>query len=73
MSAYSFVNKPILSGVPGLFLLPDEVKPYKAVLDEASGGNMGSPHYAILVDGVLRTTVSARRRPNAWSRCCARR
>lgn len=53
-SRYSFVNKPILSGVPGLFLLPDEVKPYKAVLDQASGGNMGSPHYAILVDGVLQ-------------------
>lgn len=26
-SRYSFVNKPILSGVPGLFLLPYEVKP----------------------------------------------
>ena len=45
---------PRLAGVPGLFLLPDEVKPYKAVLDQASGGNMGSPHYAILVDGVLQ-------------------
>lgn len=33
--------------------MPYEVKRYKAVLDQASGGNMGSPHYAILVDGVL--------------------
>ena len=47
---FSFVLKLIKSGVPSSFFLPEEVKPYKARLDEASGGRTGSPHFAIMVN-----------------------
>lgn len=47
---FSFVVKVIRSGVPSSFFLPEEVKPYKSRLDEASGGRTGSPHFAIMVN-----------------------
>lgn len=47
---FSFVVKTIKSPVPASFFLPAEVKPYKEKLDYASGGTVGSPHFAILVD-----------------------
>ena len=52
---FSFVLKVIKSGVPSSFFLPEEVKPYKAMFDEAmfdeaSGGRTGSPHFAIMVN-----------------------
>ena len=47
---FSFVLKLIKSGAPSSFFLPEEVKPYKARLDEASGGRTGSPHFAIMVN-----------------------
>lgn len=47
---YSYVVKAVKSPVPPEFFLPDELKPWKARLDLASGGRSGSPHQAILVD-----------------------
>jgi hypothetical protein len=48
---FSMVTKTVRSPVPAAAFLPDEVKPYKARLDLASGGNIGSAQVAILVDG----------------------
>lgn len=48
---FSYVTKSVRSAVPAAFFLPDEVKPHKAALDAAGGGNTGSPQTAILVDG----------------------
>jgi hypothetical protein len=48
---FVFVNKVISSQVPARFFLPAEAKPFKDVLDEASGANRGSAQAAILVDG----------------------
>jgi len=50
---FSYVVKVITSSVPSAMFLPDEVKPYKAQLDDASSLRTGSPQVAILVDGRL--------------------
>lgn len=50
---FSYVTKAIGSPVPSSMFLPDEVKPYKARLDEASAGKAGSPHVAIIVNGEI--------------------
>lgn len=50
---FSYVIKAIQGTVPPLVFLPDDVKPYKDILDVASGGGMGSPQAALLVDGVV--------------------
>lgn len=50
---FSYVTKTIQSPVPSTFFLPAEVKPFKAKLDEASGGRSGSPQTAILVNGEI--------------------
>ena len=48
---FSYVQKAIKSPVPSSFFLPDEVKPYKQKLDQASEGRSGSAQVAILVNG----------------------
>jgi hypothetical protein len=48
---FSYVVKVITSAVPSATFLPDEVKPYKTQLDDASSLRTGSPQVAILVDG----------------------
>lgn len=48
---FSYVRKTIKSTVPPRLFLPDEVKPYKEILDEAGNGIGGSAQVAILVDG----------------------
>ncbi len=48
---FSYVRKTIQSPVPASFFLPEEVKPLKEKLDYASGGQSGSPHQVIIVDG----------------------
>jgi hypothetical protein len=48
---FSYVEKLISSPVPPSIFLPAEVKPYKDQLDTASGGAVGSPQAAIVVDG----------------------
>jgi len=48
---FSYVNKLIGSSVPPSFFLPDEVKPYKDQLDEASNRRVGSPQAALMVNG----------------------
>ena len=48
---FSYVIKMIRSSVPATFFLPDDVKPYKEYLDEASSGRGGSPQVAVIVDG----------------------
>ena len=48
---FSFVNKLIKSPVPSAFFLPQEVKPLKDKLQEASAGRSGSPHLALVVNG----------------------
>lgn len=48
---FTYVTKGIASSVPPTFFLPDDVKPYKDVLDYASNGNSGSSQTAILVNG----------------------
>lgn len=45
---FSFVNKLIKSPVPSAFFLPQEVKPLKDKLQEASAGRSGSPHLALV-------------------------
>ena len=50
---FSYIIKAIESPVPPRFFLPDDVKPYKDYLDEASSGIRGSPQAAILVDGIV--------------------
>ncbi len=44
------VEKSIMSAVPPRFFLPEEAKPYKPVLDAASGGMRGSPQVAVVVN-----------------------
>jgi hypothetical protein len=48
---YTHVTKFIRSGVPGGFWFPAEVTHLQPVLKEASNGNTGSPHQALLVNG----------------------
>lgn len=48
---FSYVQKSVRSPVPGLMFLPDDVKPYKSKLDEASAQRAGSAQVAILVNG----------------------
>jgi hypothetical protein len=48
---FSYVKKTVESPVPSSMFLPDEVKPYKAKLDEAGSGRRGSPQAAIMVNG----------------------
>jgi hypothetical protein len=48
---FSYVNKSITSAVPMRLFLPQEVKPYKQKLDDASAGMSGSPQAAVLVNG----------------------
>ena len=48
---YIHVVKTVQSAVPPRFFLPAEVKPFKDKLDFASGGEVGSPQVAILVNG----------------------
>jgi hypothetical protein len=48
---FSYVNKAIRSPVPPLEVLPEEVRPYKDMLDEASNRRTGSPQAALLVNG----------------------
>lgn len=50
---YSYVIKTIRSPVPSEFFLPPELKPLKAKLDTAGGGNGGSPQEMLLVDDVV--------------------
>ena len=50
---FSYVEKDIRSPVPPKALLPAEVQPFKALLDEASGGRSGSPQGALIVNGVM--------------------
>jgi hypothetical protein len=47
---FSYVNKTIRSPIPPTFFLPPEVKPLKEKLDVASGYNIGSPHFALLLN-----------------------
>ena len=48
---FSYVDKAIRSPVPPLDVLPEEVRPYKDQLDEASNRRVGSPQAALLVNG----------------------
>ena len=48
---FDYVTKLIRSPVPASFFLPQAVKPYKDLLDTASGRAGGSPQFALLVDG----------------------
>jgi hypothetical protein len=47
---FSYVTKLIRSQVPPSLFLPADVRPYKDKLDEASGGAVGSPQTAIIVN-----------------------
>lgn len=48
---FTHVYKTVMSTVPSESFLPDQIKPYKAKLDAASGFNRGSAQTAIVVDG----------------------
>lgn len=48
---FSYVPKSIRASVPSRFYLPEAVKPYKEILDQASAGRVGSPQVAVLVNG----------------------
>ena len=48
---FIYVVKTIVSPVPNSMFLPEKVKPFKDVLDEAGTGNRGSSQTAIVVDG----------------------
>lgn len=48
---FFFVTKAVPASVPPAMFLPDEVRPFKAILDEASSGAPGSPQTAVIVDG----------------------
>jgi hypothetical protein len=50
---FSYVDKTVKSAVPELSKLPDEVKPFKAVLDKANAGQTGSPQTALMIDGAV--------------------
>lgn len=47
---YTYVTKSITAAVPPRFFLPDDIKPYKDILDAASSGGAGSPQAALIVD-----------------------
>jgi hypothetical protein len=47
---FTYVSKMIRSQVPPSLFLPSEVRPYKDKLDLASGGAVGSPQTAIIVN-----------------------
>lgn len=84
---FTHVNKTVRSAVPPAAFLPEEVRPYKAQLDAAGGGNVGSPQTAILVDGkvydyyfgarnaadieAMLLAIQART-PYPWPRCVRR-
>lgn len=48
---YSYVTKTIAAPVPPKFFLPEEVRPYKDLLDIAGAGGAGSPQAAVIVNG----------------------
>ncbi len=48
---YSYVTKTIGAAVPPKFFLPEEVRPYKDILDVAGAGGPGSPQAAVIVNG----------------------
>ncbi len=48
---YVYITKSIRSQVPPAFFFPADAKDLHAPLAEASGGQTGSPHQAILVNG----------------------
>jgi hypothetical protein len=48
---YSYVTKTIAAPVPPKFFLPEEVRPYKELLDIAGAGGAGSPQAAVIVNG----------------------
>ncbi len=48
---YSYVTKAVTAPVPPKFFLPEEVRPYKEILDTAGAGGSGSPQAAVIVDG----------------------
>jgi len=48
---FTYVTKTIASAIPPRFFLPEEVKPYKDILDVANASTPGSPQAAIVVDG----------------------
>lgn len=50
---FFYVEKAIRAPVPPTALLPAEIQPFKALLDEASGGRTGSPQGALIVNGVM--------------------
>ena len=47
---FTYVSKLIRSQVPPSLFLPSDVRPYKDKLDLASGGAVGSPQTAIIVN-----------------------
>lgn len=50
---FTYVEKLIGSAVPPSMFLPSEAKPFKAQLDEAGNGLVGSPQTAVFVDGKI--------------------
>jgi thiol-disulfide isomerase/thioredoxin len=48
---FFYLHKAIQSSVPPRVFLPNELKPLKSVLDEASGGQRGAPQTVVLVNG----------------------
>ena len=48
---FTHVTKGVGSSVPPTYFLPDDVKPFKDVLDYASNRNSGSSQTAVLVNG----------------------
>ena len=48
---YSYVTKAIAAPVPPKFFLPEDVRPYKDLLDIAGAGGAGSPQAAVIVNG----------------------
>jgi len=48
---FVYAEKLIRSTVPPRLFLPEAAKPFKDKLDHASGGVIGSPQVAVLVDG----------------------
>ncbi len=48
---FIYVDKPVRSSVPPAQYLPQEIRPFKNKLDQASGGRIGSPQAFLLVSG----------------------
>jgi hypothetical protein len=70
---FAFDIKNVEAPVPPTMFLPESVKPYKSILDEASGGGAGSPRTAADrhhrerqgLDYLLRNSVRKRDRVDA--------